>query len=321
MTPDEAASRPPPAFSARLSDEELLAAINARGETTDQPGMSWPLVVTVVLFFALGGMNWGWESVVFLTLAIALHEIGHVIAMRVFGYKNVRMLFIPLFGGLATGEPRELDATKNAVVALAGPVFGVLTAVVAAGLAYGLDSPSWLVRLAWVSLLLNAFNLIPFVPLDGGQVANEALFSRYPMLKLIFRVVAIAGLAWLAWLMEAWVLGGVTVFMLIATPTAYRRACIIRDARRGSVWQNRMLDLESVALLRAMVAAQFPGIAPEKYAKNLPQQAHAMWLGIHKQFPSPGRTAALLGAYAFTVVILVPGLAFFLARCVERPIL
>lgn len=42
--------------------------------------------------------------------------------MRLSGYKNVRMLFIPLFGGLATGEPRELDATKNALVALAGPL-------------------------------------------------------------------------------------------------------------------------------------------------------------------------------------------------------
>jgi membrane-associated protease RseP (regulator of RpoE activity) len=231
------------------------------------------------------------------------------------------MLFIPLFGGLATGEPRELDATKNALVALAGPLFGLLTAALAAALAYRFGPAPWLVRFAWVSLILNGFNLIPFVPLDGGQVANETLFSRYPILELIFRLIAICGLGGLAWNGQMWVLGAVVVFMLITTPTAYRRARLVRDARRDPAWQTRTLDRESVALLRAMVAQQFPSLAPQKYERSLPDHVHAMWLGIHKRFPGPGRTVALLAAYAFTCLILALALAFFLVRFLERPTL
>ena len=241
------------------------------------------------------------------------------LAMRLCGYKNVRMLFIPLFGGLATGEPRELDATKNALVALAGPLFGLLTAAAAAGLAYAFGPLPWLGKFAWVSFVLNAFNLIPFVPLDGGQVANETLFSRYPALELIFRLFALCGLGWLAWNGQIWVLGGVVVFMALTTPIAYRRACLIRDARRDPAWQSRPLDRDAVALLRAMVARQFKDLSPAKYERALPEHVHGLWLGIHKRFPGPGRTLGLLAAYAFTGLILTPALAYFLVRWLGKP--
>lgn len=221
---------PPPAPNP--IDEALLLALQTRGEGTPAKGSNLTLVIaTALIFFAVGGMNNGIEYILLLTVAVALHELGHVLAMRIFGYKNVRMLFIPFFGGLATGQPQELDATKNAAVALAGPLVGLLTGGLAAGIAYQIGSPEWLVKFAWISLLLNGFNLIPFVPLDGGQLANEALFSRYPILELIFRLIALAGLAGLAWVMQAWLLGVVVVFMLIGTPLAYRRAVIIRNAR------------------------------------------------------------------------------------------
>jgi Zn-dependent protease len=323
--PDASAPSAPSAettpFVLSSPDDTLLAAVLARGEGTTKSTNNNLLLVTVLLFFALGGLSWGWQSVVFIGVAVALHEIGHVIAMRLSGYKNVRMLFIPLFGGLATGEPRELDATKNALVALAGPLFGLLTAALAAGLAYRFGPAPWLVKFAWVSLVLNGFNLLPFVPLDGGQVANETLFSRYPILELIFRLIAICGLGWLAWNGEMWILGALVVFMLITTPVAYRRACIVRDARRDPTWQTRPLDREAVALLRAMVARQFKDLAPSKYEKALPDHVHGLWLGVHKRFPGPGRTVALLAAYAATGLILAPALAFFLVRFLEKPTL
>lgn len=302
-------------------DDTLLAAVQTRGEGTAKSANSGLLLATVVLFFALGGLSWGWQSVLFIGVAVALHEIGHVIAMRLSGYKNVRMLFIPLFGGLATGEPRELDATKNALVALAGPLFGLLTAALAAGLAYRFGPAPWLVKFAWVSLVLNGFNLLPFVPLDGGQVANETLFSRYPILELIFRLIAICGLGWLAWTGQMWILGALVGFMLITTPVAYRRACLVRDARRDPAWQTRALDREAIGLLRAMVARQLKDLAPSKYEKALPDHVHGLWLGIHKRFPGPGRTVALLAAYAATCLVVAPALAFFLVRFLEKPTL
>lgn len=319
MTPYYSTSRAVVASPPAMSDEDLLKAVTERGENSASKNSSnGLLILTALLFLGLGGMQWGWQAVVYLAVAIALHELGHVIAMRLFGYKNVRMLFVPMFGGLATGEPRELDATRNALVALAGPVFGLLTALLAGVLALFLDRHPWLIQFAWVSLTLNAFNLIPFMPLDGGQFTNDTLFSRYPVLELIFRLLAVAGLGWLAFQMEAWLLAILPLFMLLTTHIVYRRACLIRDARRDPTWQTKMLDLETVVMLRGMVTKLFSSLAPEKYQKNLPDHVHGFWLEIRKRFPGVGLTIALMAGYLFCLLAVL-ALAIFLVRFVGRP--
>ncbi len=317
--PTSSISAPPLMPAVALTDEALLAAVQARGEDTGKSFSPQTLVVTALLFLALGGLSWGWESVVYLAIAILLHELGHVLAMRWFGYKNVRMLFLPLFGGLATGEPRELDATKNALVSLAGPVFGLASVVVAATAAMWLENPAWLVEFAWVSLIVNAFNLLPFVPLDGGQFTNDALFSRVPVLELIFRLIAIAGLAWMTIAWETWLLGLVAFSMLLTTQFAYRRARLVRDARRDPRWQTRELDGEAVAELRAIVAKMFNGMPESKYQPKLAEHVHGVWLEIRKRFPGSGGTVALLAAYGFVSVICVPVLGMLLAYYLPRP--
>jgi len=304
-----------------MTDDALLAAVQARGETTGKASSNQTLFIMAALFIGLGGLRWGWRSVVYLAVAIALHELGHVFAMIVFGYKNVRVLFVPLFGGLAMGEPRELDATKNALVALAGPVLGLVTAVGAAVIAVRYGSPAWLVSYAWTALFLNAFNLLPLVPLDGGQFANDALFSRYPVVELIFRLVAIAGLAWLTLTLHLWILGLVALFMLVSTPLAFRRARLIRDARRDPRWQTRELDREAVVELRGVVTSIFKAVAQTKYQAKLLEHVHAVWLEIRKRFPGPGTTVALLASYGFLCVVVVPVIAVCFARFLPRPAL
>ncbi len=312
-------SGPPLAPHVTLTDDALLAAVQARGEDTGKASSGHALIATAVLFLALGGLSWGWKSVVFLAIAVAIHELGHVLAMRCFGYKNVRLLFLPLFGGLATGEPRELDATKNALVSLAGPVLGLASVLAAGGAALGVDDPTWLVEFAWVSLFLNAFNLLPLVPLDGGQFTNDALFARFPVLELSFRIVAMAALAWITFALETWLLGLVVLAMLAGTQLSYRRARLIRDARHDPRWQTRELDRDAVVELRAIVAATFENVPAARYQPKLPEHVHGAWLEIRKRFPGVGKTAALLVAYGFVSFIVVPALAVFLARYLPRP--
>jgi Zn-dependent protease len=295
-----------------MSDEELLRAVAARGEdATNKSSSNGLLLLTAALFLGLGGLRWGWQTVLYLAVAVALHELGHVLAMRIFGYKNVRMLFLPLFGGLATGEPRELDATRNALVSLAGPVLGLLTALFAGGLSLFIHQP-WLIHFAWVSLILNAFNLLPLVPLDGGQFTNDALFSRHPVLELIFRLLAIVGLVWMAIGWGSWAFGVLAGFMLLTTGYSFRRACMIRDARKDPTWQTRVLDLETIVRLREMVTRLFAKVVPSKYQKALPEHVHGVWLEIRERFPGSGVTVGLMLGY-FACLITIPIIAVLLA--------
>lgn len=283
---------------ASTADERLLHAVLALGDATPRPGSPRQFLFTAALFLILGAAWWGVDTVLHIAAAVALHELGHVFAMRLCGYKNVRMLFVPLFGGLATGEPRELDATRNTIVALAGPVVGLLTAVAAGFAAVLLPAPEVWLNYAMIALFLNGFNLLPLYPLDGGQVANETLFSRFPGVELVFRLAAIAGLGWLAYALEAWLLGVLPVYLLLTAQASYRRARMVRQARRDATLREGALDLDAVRRLRDMVVTLFEKLPREKYEPAMPGHVHALWLEIRKRRAGLRATLGLLAAYA-----------------------
>jgi Zn-dependent protease len=114
---------------------------------------------------------WGWQYAAGFVALILVHELGHVIALRVRGIRASALVFIPLLGAFTSWEPSEHRPYQEAETALAGPVIGTIGALVLAE--YGHAQGSGLLRaLAFTGLLINLLNLLPLVPLDGGRVAE-----------------------------------------------------------------------------------------------------------------------------------------------------
>lgn len=113
---------------------------------------------------------WGLPFAIGFVLLIFVHEIGHVVELRRQGVPASAPLFIPFMGAVIGMKELPDDAWKEARVALAGPILGSVGAAAcwAVGEATGSEL---LVALAFVGFLLNLFNLIPIVPLDGGRAA------------------------------------------------------------------------------------------------------------------------------------------------------
>ncbi|MFK7770020.1 MAG: metalloprotease [Mariniblastus sp.] len=145
-------------------------------------------------------------------ISILIHELGHAIAFRRFGIHSRIVLYwmgglaIPDSGG-AWSRPRSGSLTPNQqiIVSLAGPIFGLLIAVVfivlvlAVGgrleMHYGgyiplplpdlrgtfLEGNAVVMTLVFsgiaVNIFLNLLNLVPIYPLDGGQVARQVMLK------------------------------------------------------------------------------------------------------------------------------------------------
>jgi Zn-dependent protease len=122
------------------------------------------MIVSVGAYALLGG----WWFGLGLVLLIFVHEMGHVLELRRQGVPASAPLFIPFFGAVVGMKQMPENAWKEARVALAGPLLGTVGALVvwAAGAYY--DS-RFLVAMAFVGFLINLFNLLPVVPLDGGR--------------------------------------------------------------------------------------------------------------------------------------------------------
>jgi Zn-dependent protease len=155
---------------------------------------------------------WGWKFAVGFVLLLFVHELGHVLELRRQGVPASAPLFIPFLGAVVGMNQMPKNARKEAQVALAGPILGSLGAAAVWGVGEAYDS-DLLVALAFTGFLLNLFNLLPVLPLDGGRVVaalHPALwavgFAALVVLTIFFPnpilvlVIVIGGLElWRRW--------------------------------------------------------------------------------------------------------------------------
>jgi Zn-dependent protease len=217
------------------------------------------LSLSAFAFMAIGVWQWR-ESLWLLLPVLAFHELGHLAAMRLFGYRNLKMFFIPFFGAAVTGQNENVAGWKKAIVALAGPLPGIALAI-PLGIVGIATEQAWVMQGALMLLIVNGFNLLPFLPLDGGWVLHAVLFSRHPLLDVGFRVVATACLAGLGFAAGDWVLMFVALPLAISIPSVYRTARIAQGIRQehpeAREFRGRIEDAPIIQTVVGRVRAVF----------------------------------------------------------------
>jgi Zn-dependent protease len=144
----------------------------------------------VLASFGVYWAVWGWKFAAGLLVAIYVHELGHVVALRRFGIKASAPMFVPGLGAYVRLHQYPANAMEDARVGLAGPIWGTVAAVAAYAVFQVADWPSF-AAIARFAAWINLFNLLPIAPLDGGR--GFRALSRAQRWSL----VAVLGLAWL----------------------------------------------------------------------------------------------------------------------------
>jgi Zn-dependent protease len=243
---------------------------------------------------------------------LLFHELGHYAGMRLFGYGDVRMFFIPFFGAAVSGRPRGAAAWKEGVVLLLGPLPGIVLAFVLArrGLSDQSPTASTLHQLAIMLVSINAFNLLPLAGLDGARLLQHVLFSRRRWLEIGFQLCAALATGGVALAIESVVLGVLASFMLIVLPFRWR---LLGQAHRlraeGLVLPLEARDLDDRAGPRVFAAAN--GLLksdhrPRTVAGAMEQLVDA----VNARPPSVGASLALIGTWLAGLVFAMVTLVF-----------
>jgi Zn-dependent protease len=125
---------------------------------------------SMLVSVAAYALFWGWKFAVGFVLLLLVHELGHYLEARRQGLNVSAPMFIPFLGAAILLRENPLNAWREALVAFAGPVVGSLGAAAVWFVGEQQDS-EFLLALAFTGFLVNLFNLIPVVPLDGGRIA------------------------------------------------------------------------------------------------------------------------------------------------------
>ncbi len=299
---------PPEDIPFENREEEALfhQALAPFRDPAGQPGAGRWLLITVLLFVAVevfrgqGGFDVHWLAILLGT--IFLHEMGHYFGMVLFGYRDVRMFFVPFFGAAVSGRKHGAPAWQQLIVVFLGPLPGI----VLAGVLYAFARPDPDVRLReaiYLLIGLNGLNLLPLLPLDGGRIVNLLLFSRHAVLESLFQLFAVLGLAALGYAFGGWILYGLAVLMFLAIPHQYRLRRMAAELRADHPeMPAELADLspeEERRLFRRIRAGLTIQTDPKMIANSM-RSLHELAVTS-----SPG----LLTTFAFSVLYVVGFLA------------
>ncbi len=117
---------------------------------------------------------------ILLFVSVLLHELGHSFAAQQQGI-SVNSITLFLFGGLASLNDEAKTPAGAFWIAVAGPLvsltlFFLLTLLASSGLIVG-PLAAITSLLAYINLVLATFNMIPGLPLDGGNVLKAAVWK------------------------------------------------------------------------------------------------------------------------------------------------
>ena len=138
------------------------------------------------------------EFALMLIACLVIHEYGHVRAMQYFGIKTKGIYLIPFVGGLAVSDDKITTRWQDVVISLMGPAFGLITSVLGVVLYYATDMQIF-AGVAVLSALLNLFNLLPILPLDGGHVLKSISFSMRSWVGLSICILGVLFGLWLSY--------------------------------------------------------------------------------------------------------------------------
>ncbi len=145
--------------------------------------IDWSFFIIGVLF-SMGGEDIDLPLVAVILLvfgvSILVHEMGHALLARTTGADPAIVLHG--FGGLTSWSPsHEVTRLRHVAISLAGPLAGLALGLVCLALQRtslgdaGTTSEHVLRLAVLINVFYGLFNLLPILPLDGGQIMRDVL--------------------------------------------------------------------------------------------------------------------------------------------------
>lgn len=151
----------------------------------------WVVAASFISKQNLVTTGWNVLFLVVLFACVVLHELGHALTARRYGYNTRQITLLPI-GGVASLEKMPENPRQELFVAIAGPLVNVLIAalifILIPSEMYVGKSPeiladelktisghNFLFYVFYANLMLVLFNMLPAFPMDGGRVLRAVL--------------------------------------------------------------------------------------------------------------------------------------------------
>lgn len=190
-----------------------------------------------------------WVVVIF--VSVLFHEFGHALTALVFG-RRPRIELVAM-GGLTFHDGERLPYWKQFLITLNGPLFGFLIVLLVyliediPGLSKG--SPKELLNQIFiVNLIWTGVNLLPVLPLDGGQMVRITLEKIFGVRGVKYASITSAilslMLAFVLFLTQNYLAGAIFFLFAFENINQFRRSRYLRESDQIDQLKQEMMAAE-----------------------------------------------------------------------------
>jgi Zn-dependent protease len=190
-----------------------------------------------------------WVGIIF--VSVLFHEFGHALTASLFG-QHPRIELVAL-GGLTYHDGQKLSFWKQFLIVLNGPIFGFMLAILATILLqFPKFSEGMTASVLTLTRLVNIFwtvvNLLPVMPLDGGQLLRivlEKIFGlkgfKYAMIASVCVALAISLFFFVT---QAFLIGALFFLLAFQSYDTLRRTRHLSEPDRDETLRTQLETVE-----------------------------------------------------------------------------
>ncbi|MBN2479690.1 MAG: hypothetical protein JXA94_05630 [Parachlamydiales bacterium] len=197
----------------------------------------------------MGSIMW----IVIILVSVLVHEFGHAIMAVVF--KQSPRIQLVALGGVTSYEGKNLKYWQQFLIALFGPLFGVLlfgfaTLVLYLNIFHNPVVVGTFKILQVVNLFWSIVNLLPVLPLDGGQLLRIALEGFFGVkgfrLSLLLGCIIAGVLALGSFAIRYYLLGALFFLFAFQSFDMYRKSKHITKSDRDQKFADELQKAEAL---------------------------------------------------------------------------
>ncbi len=190
-----------------------------------------------------------WIGIIF--FSVLVHEFGH--ALTALFFKKKPTIDLVLLGGVTTYSAENLSFGKQFLIVFNGPFFGfLLFAAASLFLSFPISYPPLLIGVLTavqiVNLIWSVVNLVPVIPLDGGQLLRIALEGFFGLkgIKLSFLIgTCVAGVISLGFfLLQQFIPGAFFFLFAFQSFDTWRKARLLSNPDTSQANREKMQRAE-----------------------------------------------------------------------------
>ena len=153
---------------------------------------------------------------IYFFISILIHEISHIIVAKIFKIKLKNLRVSIFVASLEIEKTKKNRNIKKILTYISGPISNLIVAIL---IKYININEKEKINIIYTNLSLCIFNLLPIIPLDGGNVLREVLKNKFNRIKSnrMSLIVSKVNLSLLTFIYSIAILKikNITIFLLI----------------------------------------------------------------------------------------------------------